>query len=144
MYVAASLRMFDALLQVLPRRPFIINSYTLHPTRHIRRTLLRDVRLYYVGTNSVWSMPPAIKYHVKADIRLQLKVQNKNKFSFITSASLVSFSAQKDTSREIHIFPPRARMFVSSECCVVQWRASATGRSLIQGSHTECGVCACQ
>jgi len=28
-------------------------------------------------------------------------------------------------------------MFVSCECCVVQLGASATGRSLIQGSHTE-------
>jgi hypothetical protein len=32
-------------------------------------------------------------------------------------------------------------MFVSCECLFRQVEVSATGRSLVQSSHTECGVC---
>jgi hypothetical protein len=37
--------------------------------------------------------------------------------------------------------PPEAWMFVSCECLCCQVEASATGRSLVQSSPTDCGVC---
>ena len=39
--------------------------------------------------------------------------------------------------------PPGAWMSVSCECCVCQVEVSATGRSLVQRSPTECGVSEC-
>jgi hypothetical protein len=37
--------------------------------------------------------------------------------------------------------PPGAWMFVCCECLCCQVEASATGRSLVQRSPTDCGVC---
>jgi hypothetical protein len=37
--------------------------------------------------------------------------------------------------------PTGAWMFVSCECLCCQVEVSATGRSLVQRSHTDCGVC---
>jgi hypothetical protein len=37
--------------------------------------------------------------------------------------------------------PPEAWMFVSCECLCCQVEVSATGRSLVQTSPTDCGVC---
>ena len=39
--------------------------------------------------------------------------------------------------------PPEAWVSVSLECCVLSGRGPATGRSLVQSNHTECGVSEC-
>jgi hypothetical protein len=129
---------------LLPRRTIITNSSTSNPTRHFSKliTILRDVRLYYVGTNSVWSTLPAIKYHVKVDTRLQLMVQNKSIFSFITSASLVSFSTQERCiTRYPHL--PTGGMDVR-----VLWMLCCAVRGLRDGPIPQPGesyrACACQ